>query len=479
MEKKEKNMFSENNDDHNFQTVHMENKLKNIKKRKVKKVKQNFKNIETFEVLTNTNENKKEKPIKKKDKKKETIIEGNTNIDEEEGDINDRNDRSMYEGHDDIEDPKGNLTWKEQISKFIKDAYSYIDLSRHIGDNLADVLSDGKAKEKDKVLLREFISYMMAALLSYPITYNWYFYVFYAKEQNIDILKCDPLKLREMVNPSESEEKQQTGIDIIARTFISIFLWFFEFVFWFPFTIEVIINLVNLIGNNISNPIKFVGLYFVVFIFIKFFFLIFKNVILGFLGNETNSYVIYAFVFLVVFLIFSYAFRATTRESIGDTIIAAPILILVILLRMLFVFIFTVPLAAFVILIYLVFYSLFPIYVYSKSDEIFTTFDNLHKDTEKIINLEEQCDPSTMQIIIEFVVDLIKNIKNYIHYIVTAIIASIFIFIFYFDMSNVDSIINGISLKEILIALSSILLSYPVYIVGKKIYEVIQTRYNK
>jgi len=47
--KSAKKAFS-NKNEHNFQTANMENKLKNIKKRKVKN---NFKNIETFNVLKN------------------------------------------------------------------------------------------------------------------------------------------------------------------------------------------------------------------------------------------------------------------------------------------------------------------------------------------------------------------------------------------------------------------------------------------
>ena len=52
-QKNKNETFSKNNiDDHNFQTATMENKLKNIKKKK-SKMKNNFKNIETFSILEN------------------------------------------------------------------------------------------------------------------------------------------------------------------------------------------------------------------------------------------------------------------------------------------------------------------------------------------------------------------------------------------------------------------------------------------
>mgnify|MGYP005676346263 CR=1 FL=1 len=85
--------------EHNIETINMENKLKNIRKRK-KNVKNNFKNIETFNTLTN--EQVKEKNYNKADKKGDVesfnnIIEGQTNI-------NDKENRDNWEGHDDVED---------------------------------------------------------------------------------------------------------------------------------------------------------------------------------------------------------------------------------------------------------------------------------------------------------------------------------------------------------------------------------------
>jgi len=300
MEKKEKDMFSENNDDHNFQTMHMENKLKNIKKkRKNKKVKQNFKNIETFDVLINTNsENRNESHILENTEKKEKIIEGIDGDDEQEennddDDLNDREDRDNYEGHDPIEDPKDKKTWKELLTQYIEDAYDFVDISDKLGPPLMNALKDGKGTKEDEKILTEYISYILTAFASVPITYNWYFMSFYSKaNENIKLFRFNPIEIRDELEKGFSFEK----------LIYVILFYLFEFSLWYPYVVDYVLidsPLAKFFNDYIPNPVKFISLYLVVFIFVKFFLLVFKETIISFLNGTQNLFVAVTFLALL------------------------------------------------------------------------------------------------------------------------------------------------------------------------------------
>ena len=455
MEKKEKDMFSENTDDHNFQTMHMENKLKNIKKkRKNKKVKQNFKNIETFDVLINTNsENRNESHILENTEKKEKIIEGIDGDDEQEennddDDLNDREDRDNYEGHDPIEDPKDKKTWKELLTQYIEDAYDFVDISDKLGPPLMNALKDGKGTKEDEKILTEYISYILTAFASVPITYNWYFMSFYSKaNENIKLFRFNPIEIRDELEKGFSFEK----------LIYVILFYLFEFSLWYPYVVDYVLidsPLAKFFNDYIPNPVKFISLYLVVFIFVKFFLLVFKETIISFLNGTPNLFVGVTFVALIFFLFMSYIYRSYSSENFSKKVMQNTFIILFIFIRLIITLIISVPMAAVLLLAYLLFNSFFvTLFCYDKQLGLYTTILDLIKNTNDMTLLPRTCNPTMFEIIVKYIALFLEKVKSNIHIVVSTLLTLFFLSTFYYDLSDVDSIMPGLQVKHVLISM--------------------------
>lgn len=454
MEKKEKDMFSENTDDHNFQTMHMENKLKNIKKkRKNKKVKQNFKNIETFDVLINTNsENRNESHILENTKKKEKIIEGIDGDDEQEEkkekiiegiDIDDDD----YEGYDPIKDPKDKKTLK-LLTQYIEDAYDFVDISDKLGPPLMNALKDGKGTKEDEKILTEYISYILTAFASVPITYNWYFMAFYSKaNENIKLFRFNPIEIR---------DELETGFSFEKLIYVILF-YLFEFSLWYPYVVDYVLidsPLAKFFNDYIPNPVKFISLYLVVFIFVKFFLLVFKETIISFLNGISNPFVAIVFVFLIIFVTMAYIHRSYSSENFSKKVMQNTFIIFFILIRVIITLIISVPMAAVLLLAYLLFNSFFvTLFCYDKQLGLYTTILDLIKDTNDMTLLPRTCNLTMFEIIVKYIALFLEKVKSNIHIVVSTLLTLFFLSTFYYDLSDVDSIIPGLQVKHVLISM--------------------------
>jgi hypothetical protein len=457
MEKKEKDMFSENTDDHNFQTMHMENKLKNIKKkRKNKKVKQNFKNIETFDVLINTNsENRNESHILENTEKKEKIIEGIDGDDADDGDgdndddLNNRENRDNYEGHDPIKDPKNKKTWKELLTQYIEDAYAFVNISDKLGPPLMNALKDGKGTKKDEKILTEYISYILTAFASVPITYNWYFMAFYSKaNENIKLFRFNPIEIRDELEKGFSFEK----------VIYVILFYLFEFSIWYPYIVDYVLidsPLAKFFNDYIPNPVKFISLYLVVFVFVKFFLLVFKETIISFLNGTPNPFVAVTFTALIIFLFMSYIARSYSKiENFREKVTQNTFIILFIFIRVIIVLITSVPLAAVLLLAYLLFNSFFvTLFCYDKQLGLYITILELIKDTNDMTLLPRSCNLTMFEIIVKYIALFLEKVKSNIHIVASTLLTLFFLSTFYYDLSDVDSIIPGLLVKYVLISM--------------------------
>ena len=155
-EKKKKNVKKEFSDsininDHTFQTMHMENKLKKIKRRK--KIKNNFKNMETFETLQNTFENDE-----KKEEPNDNIESFNNIVEGLDIDITDTENRDTWEGHDDVDEPDmSSFDWKKELINGINNIYDTTQEVIHIlSDKTTSALSNGEATENDRKILYNY-----------------------------------------------------------------------------------------------------------------------------------------------------------------------------------------------------------------------------------------------------------------------------------------------------------------------------------
>ena len=263
------------NSDYDFQTANMENKIKNIKKRN-KGVKQNYKNIETFDTLDNK---KPERKKKKKDKKKETIesfntISNNNKLIETvctQDDMRDKNNRECYEGHDNVKEPD-DKTFKERLEEIINYIYDKPEsIIKNAGSKFADALSGGDATDNDKSLISDYFVSLVTALVTFPITYNWYFLMYYVRDDpNIKLAHLSIAELKEKLR-SKDDNDSFDAEDQFYKGILSFVLWFFEFAIMFPSTIDFVFTqfFPSITHDYLSGRVKFILVFFIVYYLLR------------------------------------------------------------------------------------------------------------------------------------------------------------------------------------------------------------------
>ena len=454
-QKKKKNTKKEfsdsiNIDDHTFQTVHMENKLKQIKRRK--KVKNNFKNMETFETLKNTFEND---IIENKNKNEKDNIESFNNIVEGlDIDIEDTENRDTYEGHDDVDEPEStSFDWKKELKKAINYTYDTTqDAINTLSENTTDALSNGKATEKDKELLYKFISTIIAALASYPVTYNWYFLMFYLQDMtdiSLPHLSVEQLKIDTTItDPEQLKEKWYVGM-------LSLFLWFYEFALIFPANLDwfLTIFLPPLVNNFLDGKVKFIVLFFTIFTIMRTAMSQIKDFFISIIDESSSNWVINV-MFAIVFLMFFVSFaRSLMEPGVRQSYENAWFILLPLLfIRFIVVIILSVPFAGALCFLYLFFYSFFATVIYKpKVDSFYDLYSKIsyHINHSKIDKPPRSCDgESLFSKLLRIIVNIVGVFKDNVLEILIIFICISFYNAIQTDMSDVEGIIPGFQMKE-------------------------------
>jgi hypothetical protein len=443
-QKNKKETFSKNNiDDHNFQTATMENKLKNIKKKK-SKMKNNFKNIETFSILENEEyeetgqlpetAKKTSTPVENFDNLKSIftnkIIEGNANL-------NDKNDRETWEGHDEVSDnEKKKIEWRDEAVYVIEKIYSqFTKVNEVFSKQIADILSDGNATKDDILLIRDYFATIFAALISIPISFNWYYIMYFIPRNQLISLNLSDLK----------EKSLEEGYDALK-----LILFIFEFALFFPsmlnsFVLEFIPRYTS---DILSGKIKFISVYFATFYGVKNISSKLKQTVID-LIKDSSSNLLINLMFAIVFIKFFISLFSMDFQTLFSFFTSPITFLIKNIIRFIIIIIISVPAGAFFSLLYLFIYSFFAIFIYSK-EGVSKGFNDVisHSNADyKFIN--ETCnDDGIFTKILKYIMKIIGMFKNNIFLIILIGIVLIFTIKMNNGLSNASGMISGMSLKD-------------------------------
>lgn len=159
--------------DENFQIMNMIEKIKKVKKNRKHESMENYKNIELLQNIYDVSNNDKELINKKKNNEDENKINKEAFTDND------------YDGID--RDKDGNMkdTPKVKLIQFIDRSFNAIDEFNYKKAKLiARIFSDKKETENDILLLKKYIAIFETITLSYFVSYNWFYFMFYDKENN-------------------------------------------------------------------------------------------------------------------------------------------------------------------------------------------------------------------------------------------------------------------------------------------------------
>ena len=450
------------NSDYDFQTANMENKMKNIKKRN-KQVKQNYKNIETFNTLDNK---KPERKKKKKNNKKETVesfnnINNNNKLIETvctQEDLKDRNNRDCYEGHDDVKEAE-EKTFKDKLEALINAIYDKpSSLIRNTGSKFADALSNGDATNKDKELISDYFVSLVTALVTFPITYNWYFLMYYTQDDSsIELAHLSIAELKEKAkSPSLSIQ------DSYYKGIISFVLWFFEFAIMFPSAIDLVFTQLfpSITHKYLSGRVKFMLVFFIIYQILRKVVPGSRTFFLDLLNGGVSPIIGVMYAIIVLTFIVNFIQDMMDINERQMFINGWPVTVPLLFLRFVIIMLISVPLGSVSTLFYFIIYSIFGICIYSPIS-IGKILDKIHSHSDIPAKLpsNETCEGEGF--IMKFLRILLKVFGMFKTNVVTVLIFCIAIFHLFklnTELSNASGMVSGISLKESFIFFNMLLI---------------------
>ena len=212
-------VFSDANKDMetaNFQTEHMKNKIKNVKKRK------KLLNIQNIEPLVNIHEKTNTQPSQSNQKEGFTFRDDDWTGDD-----------SIYEGG-----KKAGVSESRSFAQLIEDAYKKMTdgYDKMIFNFTKAASSDGKHINSDKGHLKKYINWMLAIIVASIGVYNWCFIMFYRDVANTRVkawnVPRDYINKCGSYNPFCSFIKIFTDIPLFFTDFFKKFI-----IDWIPDTI--------------------------------------------------------------------------------------------------------------------------------------------------------------------------------------------------------------------------------------------------
>jgi len=444
-----------------FQTYHMKDKIKKVKKKS--KVKENYKNIEEFTTLNNINEpneneNEKINNIDNNSEMKEkTILEKILDIFPTS--FKEGFDRDDYEGYDTVDNKEvlgDDVNIREMMIRSINNGYKSINkFNDLITRTIVDSLSTGEPKPQDYYLVQESISWIMSALISSYMVYNWYFLMFYSKDRDYDIVEISRMKMLENSSTDNHPEFQ-------------ILLFLFEFSIIFVEKIDYfLIHVIPSITDKVFNGrMKFSLLYFGLIYITKKSLKGLKDFLINIIKAE-NGFIInimYAIVALsFVISLLSVNITGVTKVDVGTIMssissIVNPLgTIIKTFFRLFFVMATNVPFAGIFVTIYLFVYSMFSTLIYGNSHkkgfDIFEEIDKHVMNSKSEYEINKECSDYNNIFyeiirIINIFIDICYNKLLPIVLLIILIVSSIS---FNSGLSDINSIIPEFSFKSLTI----------------------------
>ena len=430
--------FSSINDEqgNDFQTAHMMNKIKKIKK---KKHNQNISGVEEFDVLTNTDVPNKEQV---NDTNPQTTHKPHTNIlsmqywkqlffgKTVEGATNYfTNDE--YEGGDNLKEPNSKpLNIRQKIIRAINTIYDTVNAINHkIASKTLNSISKNTATDEDIKIARNQIALLESAIVSIWMVYNWYFLMFYAKPNDIKVMEFSREKLAEWANNNE---------------LVSVIIYLFEFAIWFPEKLDhfLLQTFPSYTSWLLNGTCQFLFIYVICVILTKNFAITFKNFFIDLLTDATGNFLINIMFAIVLILFFVSMF---TIKFVGEFSHDTKEVISVLgsfmnpigsffkwFLRFLITIIVSVPMGAVICGLYFITYSLFGVYIYggikwgwsSSRLDIDEYIRNAHAGFQE----EDMCNNGGFM---NFILSILKIIFNVMQYVKEHILKLAFLVIFF------------------------------------------------
>lgn len=415
-----------------FQSAYMNNKIKKIKK---KKEKQNISGIPEFDILTNTN-------VPEKEPSKDTPAESkhNTSIPFLSmhywkqllfGKTVEDFTSDEYEGGDNIDEPDSkNLNIRKKIVRAINKVYNTVNkFNDTIARKTLNGLSKNTATDEDVKIWRNQIALIESAIVSIWMVYNWYFLMFYAKPNDIKVMEFSRAKLSEWSNHND---------------FIKIVLYLFEFAIWFPEKLDHFLmqTFPSITSWFLNGTCQFLFIYIICVILTKNFAVAFKNFFIDLLTDATSNFLInimFAIVFVMFFVsMFTINFVGEVSHDTKEMMSYISAFMNPIgsffkwFLRFLITIIVSVPMGAVICGLYFITYSLFGIYIYggirwgwsSSRLDIDEYIRNAHAGFQE----EDMCNRGGFM---NFFYSILRFIFNVMQYMKEHILKLAFLFIFF------------------------------------------------
>jgi len=371
----------------NFQTANMIHKLKQTKENKmkrkdaVKKRKRNYKNIEEFETLMN--DKNTTETHNKAVSEHETAVdpENNANIETFESDD--------YTNDDYVEDPEQSKidgVWRidQHIEKIFDNATSG---PRTLARIFCKAFTGGKATKEDEDIVHDYIMWILTAFISLYVVYNWYFVMFYAPKNEIELIHVS--------RDYFESRKESNGM-------YKVLLYIFDIAIWFPETLDKLMTNYVPDGMNkfFNGSTKFILLYYF-FIYFNYNAVSWiKDQLVSLFTGGSSLFWLFEICVLILFLL---SFDLDLMEKLKY--LAIPYY----LIRLIIVAIISVPVGLIFSSLYLIFNSFFAKWWYS-SKTLWSSIDiAVGKDKSPLEELTT-CDLDEET---SFVVYLIRSLFNF------------------------------------------------------------------
>jgi hypothetical protein len=450
-----------------FQSAHMIQKIKKIKK---KKQKQNITGMADFDVLTNTNN--QSSPLAAVDAAAATadahapsstktssasifnmqywkqLVFGKTveNFKEDE-----------YEGRDNLNEPIRKTNIKGKIKDMIESAYAKVNSVNHrIASGICNGISANTATNNDIAIIRNQIVLLETALISLPVAYNWYYLMFYAKDTGVDIPELSRTVLYKKFGSFKP---------------IQMLLYLFNLALWFPEKLDGVLiqQMPGMTSRFLNGTCKFILIYVLCFIMIKYSAVTVKNFCIDLVTDATGNWVI-NLMFAIVFILF--LISVVTLNFIGDIghdvqevmslgeVIINPVWSFIrMIIRFLITMVISVPLSAILCGLYLFFYSFFGAYIYGGLSKGISRCkanidDQIRRDSADLFE-EDTCNSGWFWAFILAIIRAIFTVMKYAReQLLNIVIAAIFI---YSSITITSNFSNEILNRSVFISINIII----------------------
>ena len=428
--------FSETNNALNFQTENMVHKIKTVHKNKKK---HNYKNIEPLENIHDTNNDSFPE--------REPIIEGLAVFPVatfSEDDWTKADD--IYEGGN-----KSNpLTTKLSLADIINAMYEYVNnLTTKTAETIVKVLSVKKHKSSDIPIIKKYVCWSLSIGAASIAVFNWVFLMFYKEyDERIELYDIS------------RERLHNAGI---MNKFYALLDFLFDIPLFFPEKIQTVF--VKDGPDFLSNFVNITICFILIFVYLtKFFYTSASSIRTFFIDTVSFNMLnpILSFMYGATFLLYILSFfefqPISAALNIAKLVAGFPASLLMPfisnLIKIFFLMMFAVPIAAILCLVYIFIFSFFGIPLLSKYG-FFETISKMYKymDKHKLpVKKDTPCNPLSF---FERILNSFAIIFDFVYK--NAIQLSIIVMLIY-GIIDYATNIKGPFLKLILLLLNCILI---------------------